>query len=92
MNGLVLVLVGLVLMAVGVVAGLVVLAEWAETRRAVRWGHTIGRHCGRASCEPCAIAAQSAEAATEVGARPVLIVPVMVPWPPPIPGAFTQVI
>ncbi|MFC5186686.1 hypothetical protein [Actinomadura harenae] len=84
-----LLLFGLALMAMAAVGALVLLVEWMDSRRAVRWCHTMGRHCGRSSCEPCAIAARSAEAAAKVGARPVLVVPVMLPWPPPIPGAFT---
>ncbi|MCP2337195.1 hypothetical protein [Actinomadura rupiterrae] len=84
-------LLGLVLMAVGVMGALALLGEWLESRRAVRWCHTMGRHCGRASCEPCALAAESAEAAAKVGACPVLIVPGWFPGPPLIPGAFTRV-
>ncbi|WP_026412716.1 hypothetical protein [Actinomadura oligospora] len=87
-----LVLMGLVLMAVAALGGLALLGEWMDSRRAVRWCHAMGRHCGRASCEPCELAATSAEAAAEVGANRVLIVPVMIPWPPPLPGAFTRVI
>ncbi|MEV5570702.1 hypothetical protein AB0L06_11670 [Spirillospora sp. NPDC052269] len=86
-----LVLLGLVLMALAALAGLALLGEWMDSRRAVRWAHAIGRHCGRASCEPCVAAAKAAEAAAKVGANPVLIVPVMLPWPPPIPGAYARV-
>ncbi|MEV4251652.1 hypothetical protein AB0J52_00640 [Spirillospora sp. NPDC049652] len=91
MSGLV--LLGLVLMALGVMGGLALLGEWLETRRAVRWCHSMGRHCGRVSCEPCALAAQSAESAelaAKVDARPVLVVPVLLRWPS-IPGEWTRV-
>lgn len=48
-----LVLVVLVLVAVGVLRGLLVLVEFAENRRAARFAHCMGRSCGRVACAGC---------------------------------------
>ncbi|XVQ11194.1 hypothetical protein ACQP1W_01075 [Spirillospora sp. CA-255316] len=43
----------LVALAGGAGAGLVVLTGWAESRRDVRWSHTLARFCGNPSCGIC---------------------------------------